>query len=228
MLLVLSCWEMSVPTNVCVNCRSATYLSSVYSTSIAHSASPATAALLYHSSLDVRLPFTAAAAITAYLQLYLLAGSGSMSSHSSMNSAAVTTSGFGLQQLLGPNCQANVVPPMGLIAPDKLQALCRLFKYALGVNRPPSYEALEGVPCVAGLMDGPVSLVAALLAFGGSSAASLEAQQAGLGQVAAATAVSQKDGPLLEVSPPGMLWLCRCSSMACTHSLLFSGGYSCC
>lgn len=164
--------------------------------------------------MDVRLPFTAAAAISACLQLYLLASSGSMSPHSSINgvNSSSTASGVGLQQLLGPNCQANVVPPMGLISPDKLQALQRLFKYSLGVTRPPSYEALEGVPCITGLMDGPVSLVGALLAFDGSSAASLETQQAGLGQVAVATAVSQKDGPLLEVSPSGGLNVCSCGS----------------
>lgn len=93
---------------------------------------------------------------------------------------------------------------MGLIRPDKLAALLRLFKYRLGVTGPPMFEALEGVPCIAGLLDGPVSLVATLLAFGGSSAASLEAQQAGLTQAAVATAMSHRDGPLLELSPPGM------------------------
>jgi hypothetical protein len=57
--------------------------------------------------------------------------------------------------------------------------------------------------CRAGLLDGPVALVANLLAFGGSSASSLEAQQAGLGAAGVATAVSGKSGPLMELSPAG-------------------------
>jgi hypothetical protein len=59
--------------------------------------------------------------------------------------------------------------------------------------------------CRAGLLDGPVALVANLLAFGGSSASSLEAQQAGLGAAGIATAVSGKSGPLMELSPTGMV-----------------------
>lgn len=59
-------------------------------------------------------------------------------------------------------------------------------------------------PCRAGLLDGAVSLVAALLGFGGSSAASLEVQQAGLGAALVATAASHRDGPLLELSPTGV------------------------
>lgn len=57
--------------------------------------------------------------------------------------------------------------------------------------------------CRAGLLDGPVSLVAALLAFGGSSAASLEVQQAGLVSAVVATATSGRDSPALELSPTG-------------------------
>jgi hypothetical protein len=55
------------------------------------------------------------------------------------------------------------------------------------------------------LLDGPVALVAHLLAFGGSSAPSLEAQQAGLWAAGIATAVSGKSGPLMELSPAGGL-----------------------
>lgn len=48
-----------------------------------------------------------------------------------------------------------------------------------------------------------MSLVAALLAFGGGSAASLETQQAGLAAAVVATAVGGRDSPLLELSPTG-------------------------
>jgi hypothetical protein len=48
-----------------------------------------------------------------------------------------------------------------------------------------------------------VALVSHLLAFGGSSASSLEAQQAGLWAAGIATAVSGKSGPLMELSPAG-------------------------
>lgn len=56
----------------------------------------------------------------------------------------------------------------------------------------------------AGLLDGPVTLVSTLLAFGGSSAASLEAQQAGLAAAVVATATSGRDSPVLELSPTGV------------------------
>jgi hypothetical protein len=35
---------------------------------------------------------------------------------------------------------------MGLITPDKLAAVLRLFKYRLGMEGPPMLEAVEGVP----------------------------------------------------------------------------------
>lgn len=185
-----------------------THLASCSRLSCNAAATTAPVALLHHNASDVRVPFTSAAAISSYLQLYLLAGIGTLSPHSSIASTNgnTATSAVGLQQLLGPSMQSNVVPPMGLISPDKLAALLRLFKYRLGITGPPMYEALEGVPCIAGLLDGPVSLVGSLLAFGGSSAASLEAQQAGLGQAAVATVVSHKDGPLFELSPTGGFW----------------------
>lgn len=59
--------------------------------------------------------------------------------------------------------------------------------------------------CRAGLLDGPVALVSSLLAFGGSSAASLEVQQAGLASAVVATATSGRDSPVLELSPTGAL-----------------------
>jgi len=91
------------------------------------------AALLHHNASDVRLPFAAAAAIAAYLSVYLLAGG---------SSSTV------LQQQLGATwCQQLAVPPMGLVSVDKLAALLRLFKYRLGANGPPMLEAVEGVAC---------------------------------------------------------------------------------
>lgn len=58
-------------------------------------------------------------------------------------------------------------------------------------------------------------LVAALLAFGGSSAASLEVQQAGLVSAVLSTATSGRDSPVLELSPTGervcvLGWLSVC------------------
>lgn len=53
------------------------------------------------------------------------------------------------------------------------------------------------------MLDGPVALVSTLLAFGGSSAASLEAQQAGLATAVISTATSGRDSPVLELSPTG-------------------------
>ncbi|KAF8056751.1 hypothetical protein HT031_006249 [Scenedesmus sp. PABB004] len=152
-------------------------------------------ALLHHNPSDVRAPFAAAAAIAAFMPLYLLA-------------CAPDGGGPALRQLMGAGWGWQpAVPPMGLVSPDKLAALLRLFKYRLGASGPPMCEALEGVPCRTGLLDGPVRLVAGLLAFGGSSAASLEAQQAGLCAASVATALSRKDGPLLELSPPGLMAL---------------------
>lgn len=52
--------------------------------------------------------------------------------------------------------------------------------------------------------------MARLLAFGGDSAASMEAQQAGLGVAVVATAVGGRDSPLLELSPAGVLSLLDC------------------
>ncbi|WIA21240.1 hypothetical protein OEZ85_000481 [Tetradesmus obliquus] len=156
-------------------------------------------ALLQHNASDVRVPFAAAAAIAAYISLYLL---------SSQSSWGDGTSSSLQGQLLGLQWgQQLAVPPMGLVSPDKLTALLRLFKYRFGGSGPPMYELLEGVPCRAGLLDGPVTLVAHLLAFGGSSASSLEAQQAGLAAAGIATAVSGKSGPLMELSPAGVLSL---------------------
>uniref|UniRef100_A0A383VWV5 non-specific serine/threonine protein kinase n=1 Tax=Tetradesmus obliquus TaxID=3088 RepID=A0A383VWV5_TETOB len=156
-------------------------------------------ALLHHNASDVRVPFAAAAAIAAYISLYLL---------SSQSSWGDGTSSSLQGQLLGLHWgQQLAVPPMGLVSPDKLTALLRLFKYRFGGSGPPMYELLEGVPCRAGLLDGPVTLVAHLLAFGGGSASSLEAQQAGLAAAGIATAVSGKSGPLMELSPAGVLSL---------------------
>jgi hypothetical protein len=78
--------------------------------------------------------------------------------------------------------------------------------------------ALTAVLCVAsdcraGLLDGPVSLVASLLAFGGSSAASLEVQQAGLVSAVLSTATSGRDSPVLELSPTGEC-VCLCTLLA--------------
>lgn len=96
------------------------------------------AALLHHNASDVRVPFAAAAAIASLLSLYLLAN----------GSANANSSSSELQALLGVRWgQGMAVPPMGLVSPDKLAALLRLFKYSLGVNGPPMYEALEGVAC---------------------------------------------------------------------------------
>jgi hypothetical protein len=98
-----------------------------------------TAALLHHNASDVRVPFAAAAAIAAYITLYLL---------SSQSSWGGGTSSSLQGQLLGLQWgQQLAVPPMGLVSPDKLTALLRLFKYRFGGSGPPMYELLEGVPC---------------------------------------------------------------------------------
>lgn len=87
------------------------------------------AALLHHNASDMRLPFAAAAAIAAYLSIYLLSGSSNSSS------------------MWGTGSQVPAVPPMGLASPDKLAALLRLFKYRLGGSAPPLCEAIEGGGC---------------------------------------------------------------------------------
>jgi hypothetical protein len=98
------------------------------------------AALLHHNATDVRVPFAAAAAIAAYISVYLLSSQSSWGGGSSSNS----TQG----QLLGVQWgQQLAVPPMGLVSPDKLTALLRLFKYRFGGSGPPMNELLEGVPC---------------------------------------------------------------------------------
>jgi hypothetical protein len=85
------------------------------------------------------VPFAAAAAIAAYITLYLL---------SSQSSWGGGTSSSLQGQLLGLQWgQQLAVPPMGLVSPDKLTALLRLFKYRFGGSGPPMYELLEGVPC---------------------------------------------------------------------------------
>lgn len=94
---------------------------------------PVPAALLHHNASDVRLPFAAAAAIAAYLSVYLLAGGSS--------------SGALQQQLGAAWCQQLAVPPMQLVSGDRMAALLRLFKYRLGSNGPPMLEAVEGVAC---------------------------------------------------------------------------------
>eukprot|EP00775_Hariotina_reticulata_P001705 gene1705-2051_t len=136
---------------------------------------------------DVRIPFAAAAAISAYLSLYHLSNRISLaSSWGSMFAGGGATADAGsnglAQPLTSPSWRAGAVatavPPMGLITPDKLAALLRLFKYRLGMEGVPMLEAVEGVPVSSGLLDGPMLLVSSLLAFGGSSlVALLEALQ---------------------------------------------------
>jgi hypothetical protein len=55
--------------------------------------------------------------------------------------------------------------------------------------------------------------VSALLAFGGSSAASLEVQQAGLAAAVVATVTSGRDSPVLDLSPTGALCGVVCGSL---------------
>jgi len=78
------------------------------------------------------------------------------------------------------------------------------------------------------MLDGPVALVSTLLAFGGSSAASLEAQQAGLATAVISTATSGRDSPVLELSPTGMkqLGTLLCCFLLCLPTQPISaGGY---
>lgn len=73
--------------------------------------------------------------------------------------------------------------------------------------------------CSTGLFDGPISLVAALLSFGGSSDASLEATQAGLGAAIVSVLASSKDGYRCEISPRGLLQLLEAlHQLAQSHS----------
>ena len=55
-----------------------------------------------------------------------------------------------------------------------------------------------------GLFDGPVALTATLLAFGATSDAGAESIAAGLGDALLSLLTSNKDGPLLELSPKGV------------------------
>jgi hypothetical protein len=113
----------------------------------------------------MRVPFAAAGAIAAYLSMYLLAGSsaaatlqaqlqgsggGGGSSGGGGSAAAAASS----SSSSGSWCQQVAVPPMGLVSPDKLAALLRLFKYRLGGSGPPAAEALEGLGCRCGRVRG--------------------------------------------------------------------------
>ncbi len=56
-----------------------------------------------------------------------------------------------------------------------------------------------------GLLDGPFALAASLLAFGASSDAGLSALRSGVGSGVLAALGSGREGPLLELSPSGLL-----------------------
>jgi hypothetical protein len=58
--------------------------------------------------------------------------------------------------------------------------------------------------CRVGLFDGPMALTATLLAFGATSDAGAESIAAGLGDALLSLLTSNKDGPLLELSPKGV------------------------
>lgn len=83
---------------------------------------------------DVRTPFAAAAAIAAYLGVYLL-GSPSASPASAGSAAAAGKLGC-----------LPVPPPIDLVSPGRLGAVLRLLQYRPG-GPGPMLEALEGVPC---------------------------------------------------------------------------------
>ena len=130
---------------------------------------------------DVRAPFAACAAIAAHLSIYLAAGvpPGGGSSVGSCGSAvggAASAASAAASKLAA----LPVPPPMELVLPARLGAVLRLLQYR-PAGPAPMLEAAEGAPARSGLFDGPTALVAALLAFGGASDASLEAVAAGLG-----------------------------------------------
>jgi hypothetical protein len=80
---------------------------------------------------DVRTPFAAAAAIAAYLSIYLAGG-------------APSHPGPG-----GPSAKLAalpVPPPMELVLPARLAAALRLLQYRPG-GPAPMLEAAEGAPC---------------------------------------------------------------------------------
>lgn len=142
---------------------------------------------------DMRTPYAAANAIAAYLRPYVqpdpLPAIDSSQQHQPM--------------------QQSVAPPLELLQDSRLQCVLRMLKTNAGSGAP-LMEVVEGVPCRTGIFDGPLALASALLGYGGSSDASVTAVQAGLGKAALDVLTSGRQGPLLELSPRGLLALLDC------------------
>uniref|UniRef100_A0A7S3VLZ8 non-specific serine/threonine protein kinase n=1 Tax=Dunaliella tertiolecta TaxID=3047 RepID=A0A7S3VLZ8_DUNTE len=154
--------------------------------------------------LDSRVAFAAAAALAAYLRHCYL-GTGSSTAAGGISPSSPTSS--------------PTPPPPELLTPARLACLGRLLRHcprAGGGNRGPdgpAFQPVEGPPCRTGLMDGPLQLVSALMAYGPGSDPYMAAVQAGLGSALVALAVSSfcsgadGSGGLMEVSPAGLLAL---------------------
>jgi hypothetical protein len=110
------------------------------------SPSPPSGLLPLTTGADVRLCFTAAGAIAAYLRPYVCPP------------PLASSNGLSLHQL------RPVPPPAELLTPARLAAVLKLLRYvppapAPGGPPPMAMEGLEGVPCRSGLFDGVVALI---------------------------------------------------------------------
>ncbi|KAK9823151.1 hypothetical protein WJX72_000639 [[Myrmecia] bisecta] len=103
--------------------------------------------------------------------------------------------------------QEAAPPPGDLLTEARLSGLKRLLGWS-GRTAAPLFEAVEGVPCRAALLDGPAALIAGLSGFGGTSDSGLAVIQAGLGDALVQLLSSVPRGlspSLTELSPAGVL-----------------------
>jgi hypothetical protein len=165
---------------------------------------------------DMRTPFAAANALAAYLRPYV-----------QLEQAPLLPEAGGGPGQQQQQQQQSVAPPLELLQDARLQAVARMLKtHALGAA--PLMELVEGVPCRTGIFDGPLALTSALLGYGGGADASATAVAAGLGRAALDVLVSGKHGPLLELSPRGLLALLDCvhhlAQPDCLGHVVVAGG----
>ena len=113
---------------------------------------------------DARVAYAAAAAAAAYLR------------HSYLGTCMVTST---VDTSATP-------PPSELLSASCLACVARLLRSnphagpGFGGGRLPAFQPVEGPPCRTGLMDGPLLMVAAVLAYGPGSDAYLAAVQVGM------------------------------------------------
>ncbi|MEW5307613.1 MAG: hypothetical protein WDW36_009992 [Sanguina aurantia] len=160
------------------------------------------AGLMQLSGDQIGLGFAAAGAVAAYLRFYAQPGGPCLSpSLLALHPPSAAGAHTG-------NVQARAVPPPPeLLSSARLAALQRMLKYH-SAGTVAAMEHVEGAQCRSGLFDGALSLVAALLSYGGSSDAASAATHAGLGaSVLQLLAGGRTSSALLDLSPHGLLHL---------------------